>query len=181
MPIINWTTNADINGTSFRSYFYEGGEVEAFAEIVAKLITLSKQDPTAASDGEKVSVEFTGTFKSVAFTLYDYKGDFQLHIGGQPGLDVLGLQIALDKLLIEGVTPTPFTARTAYDEEVKYGWPTVAFHLTVAADGLVSKWDHEDMARRAARGNERYVRLVLTPEQLQELQNAARNIEATVR
>jgi len=109
---INWNAGRNVNGTSLRGYFRP--DDFRFEEIVARLITLSGQDPTQASDGYKTSVEFSGTYGGRVFTLYDYKGDDTVHIGGQDGLDVGALVIALAQAL-RTVEPTSYSAVRHYD------------------------------------------------------------------
>jgi len=113
MVKINWRTDINISGTSLVGYFCDDPKV--FEETVAKLITLSGQDPTERSDGYKTSVEFVGTYKGEAFTLYDYKGDHRLHIGGRGDLNLRAFILTLQDEL-KNVVPTPYTAKQYYDE-----------------------------------------------------------------
>lgn len=94
----------------------------SFEETVARLITLSGQDPTATTDQHKVSVEFTGLFNGHKFTLYDYKEDREIHIGGNERLDVKGL---IQELLVSlnSVEPSTYWAPEYYDQEQGHGWP----------------------------------------------------------
>ena len=94
----------------------------SFEETVARLITLSGQDPTADTDQYKVSVEFVGLFNGHKFSLYDYKEDREIHIGGNDELDVEGLTKALLSGLAT-VEPTPYQANEYYDQELGHGWP----------------------------------------------------------
>ena len=109
---LNWTP-IDAVGTSLRGYFTPDNM--PFEETVARLITLSGQDPTAQADGYKVSVEFSGRFHGQPFTLYDYKAGYCLHIGGSSALDVAALHDTLSAALI-AVTPPPYQAVCKYDE-----------------------------------------------------------------
>lgn len=97
-------------------------EALSFEETIARLRTLSGQDPTKIADGYKTSVEFGGTFGDEPFFLYDYKADREIHIGGSDRLDVAGLHAALVDALRTAV-PTPYEAREAYDGNRTHGWP----------------------------------------------------------
>lgn len=112
MTRIRWDATTDVNMTHLRGYFTPEGL--SFEETVARLITLSQQDPTEAGDSYKVSVEFMGVFAGEPFTLYDYKGGMNLHIGGHDTLDVAGLEAALEAA-IRDVEPTPYQATIQYD------------------------------------------------------------------
>jgi len=122
---LKWSDVPSVDGTSLSGYFMEGCTYRQFKETVAKIITVSGQMGTDATDGYKCSVEFVGTFKGQVFTLYDYKEDFQLHIGGRDGLDVRDLIAALTDAL-KDVTPTPFVATLHYDSRRQYGWPNAS-------------------------------------------------------
>lgn len=116
---LKWTTAIRTDGTHLRAMLPTR---EAFALTIAKLITLSGQDPTEQTDEYKVSVEFIGTFRGEPFTLYDYKEDDEIHIGGSNRLDVDALiPVLMDAL--STAEPTPFTARKHYDRGGNYGWP----------------------------------------------------------
>ena len=102
---IVWTHSVDSCGTGFC------GMLEtpwSFEETVARLVTASGGEPTQG-DGYKLSVHFVGTFYGQVFTLYDYKGDGQVHIGGRTRLGVERLTHALVETLYS-VTPTPYRA-----------------------------------------------------------------------
>lgn len=114
-----WDVDVNINGTSFRGCF---AAPLSFEEIVARLRAVSGQDP--ATDCDKASVEFVGTFNGQPFTLYDYKGDAVIHIGGFGALDVFGLTTALGVLVADAV-PVSYTARLPYEYGgFFHGWPT---------------------------------------------------------
>lgn len=110
---LEWDAAADINMTSFRAMYHPAAGW-AFEETVARLLAASEQDAMAAGDGYKVSVEFTGRFNGQVFSLYDYKGGGQVHIGGHDALDVRGLVAALDAALA-AVEPKPYRATVHYD------------------------------------------------------------------
>jgi len=120
---LKWTTDVEVGGTFYRGMFNEtDGDRGRFAETVARLLSLSGQSAVGAGDADKQSVEFIGTFKGETFTLYDYKSDFDLHIGGREGLDVRGLIEALRSALATA-TPVPFKATATYEKRERYGWP----------------------------------------------------------
>lgn len=115
---------ADANGTSLRGYL--DNVPLPFTSIVARLKTLSGQEPAEGGDAYKVSVEFKGTFNGHVFTLYDYKGDDTIHIGGHGGLDVDGLKSELAERL-RVTQPSPYEARRHYDGSrgTRHGWGEV--------------------------------------------------------
>jgi hypothetical protein len=119
---LKFTTRVDRNGTYFRAYLPLVG---TFEETIARLLTLSGLTIEQARDNgdhDKVSVEFAGTYKGAVFTLYDYKEDMEVHIGGHGVLDVDNLIPEL-LLQLQDTTPTPFENQTFYDEEISYGFP----------------------------------------------------------
>lgn len=99
--------NVSASGTSLRGYL--DGTPWAFEELVARVKALSGVE-IIGGDDDKTSVEFTGVFDGHVFTLYDYKGDRTLHIGGRGGLDVDGLKAVLVAQLAK-VAPAAYTAR----------------------------------------------------------------------
>ena len=125
-----WDALCSITGTSFLAYLSVPWSFEA---TIARLITASGQDPTAKTDAYKVSVEFTGTYGGDVFTLYDYKGDDRLHIGGPARLDVAGLTVALIAIL-SAVEPTPYRAERHYDEHEGswHAWPPATTEPAIA-------------------------------------------------
>lgn len=108
---ITWG-DCDIAGTSLQGYL---DSPYGFEETVARLKALSGQDPTEGGDGYKVSVEFVGQFNGQPFTLYDYKGDNEIHIGGRDKRFVPALQKALVAAMAS-VVPAAYTATLHYDE-----------------------------------------------------------------
>jgi hypothetical protein len=62
---INWTIPR-FQPSSFRAML---DSPWSFEETVARLITLSRQNPTKSTDQYKVSVEFQGTYRGALFTL----------------------------------------------------------------------------------------------------------------
>lgn len=113
--MFNWNPETRINGTSLQGY-YTPKAGWSFEETVARLTTLSGQNPSEAFDGDgKVTVEFVGTFDGAVFTLYDYYADRRIHIGGHgdgwgtPAVNVAALAAALDDALAP-VPRAPYTA-----------------------------------------------------------------------
>jgi hypothetical protein len=88
-----------------------------FEEVIARLYTLTKNNYNMFDEGDKYKTSFLiiGTFQGEVFTLYDYKADNNVHIGGNSNLNVNDLTIELVKL-IEITQPTNFTAEYYYDE-----------------------------------------------------------------
>ena len=112
--MINWT-NCGASGTYLVGMLTPCNGRMPFQETVARLITLSGQDPTTQTDEYKTSVEFNGSYNGAMFTLYDYKGDREIHIGGTDALDVAGLRAELDAQLLDA-EPTNYVATERYDE-----------------------------------------------------------------
>lgn len=91
-----------------------------FEDIVARLITLGKrngQDIFKQTDEEKCMFELEGTYKGEVFTLYDYKGNGGVNIGGTDRLDVIGLSNALADI-IKVTLATKFKEHSPYTGEV---------------------------------------------------------------
>ncbi|QKF94105.1 hypothetical protein QKU48_gp0647 [Fadolivirus algeromassiliense] len=101
---------------SMSQYKYDPASFEhiSFEELVARLNNLSDQNIFSQGDGYKLSFELLGTYKNKPFTLYDYKGDNCVHIGGNDCLDVGGLKNELIKL-INTTNPKDYTAKYHYD------------------------------------------------------------------
>lgn len=118
---IGWSLTADINGTSFQCYLQCDLPLP-FNELVARLITLSGQSGQENGDGYKLSVQFTGTFNGKPFSLYDYKGDDEIHVGGHDELDVTGLLRALNAG-IQNTKPTSYVATRHYDDATTHQYP----------------------------------------------------------
>lgn len=116
MDKIDWKT--EWIGGSLQGYFCGPW---SFEETVGRLITLSGQ-PAKSFDEYKTSVEFRGRWNGQPFTLYDYKEDREIHVGGDSKLDVKSLCGQLAKELVT-VEPTAYTAAEHYDEEVGHSWP----------------------------------------------------------
>lgn len=118
---LTWDENVGA-GTSLRGYLT--GLPWSFTETVARLRALSGQDPATHCDGYKTSVKFAGRFDDQPFALYDYKGDYTLHVGGSGRLDVGQLTDALRAALV-AVTPSAYEATVEYDEAAgeRHGWP----------------------------------------------------------
>lgn len=122
-----WDETLDTCGTSLRGYLVSP---YPFEETVARLYALTEQRP-ASVDMEKVSVEFVGQWQGAVFTLYDYKEDRELHIGGHSGLDVAGAQSAVLAALA-AVTPRPYQAAEYYDACQGHRWPPMTVTITPA-------------------------------------------------
>lgn len=85
-----------------------------FEEVVARLYNLSKQEIFEQGDNCKLSFLVNGFYKNSPFTLYDYKGDFDIHIGGKEELDIDGLRKELDDLIM-ATNPKSFKTNINYD------------------------------------------------------------------
>jgi hypothetical protein len=109
---LTWTTES-LEGTSLRGYL--DNTPYRFEELVARLRGASSQDPTTHTDGYKTSVEFVGAFNGQPFSLYDYKGDMTVHIGGTDRLNVEALKAALLDA-VNAAEPVAYEATLHYDE-----------------------------------------------------------------
>lgn len=138
---ITWNPDADINGTSLRGYLMEREWPWSFEETVARLTALSGQDP-AEKAGDKTSVEFIGQFNGETFTLYDYKGDNCIHIGGGRGTDV-GRIRELVRAALEAVPPAPYRAVVTYDETRAHGWSASAVVTRAMPQHTPGPWHKE--------------------------------------
>ena len=115
MNKIEWDSSINIFDTHLIGYL---NAPWSFEETVSRLITLSGQ-AAKSCDCYKVSVEFVGMFNGKVFTLYDYKCDRTLHIGGTSADHVPALRQALTRRL-RRVAPTPYSAREYYKGKRTY-------------------------------------------------------------
>ena len=121
-PQLFFDGELDANGTHFRRILHTSPW--SFSEAVALLLDLSgtsQEQVFEASGDDKVSVEFHGTWRDQVFTLYDWKNDFQLHIGGREALEVDSLERALLRHM-ETATPRAFKALATYERRIAYGF-----------------------------------------------------------
>ena len=107
-----WNSDVSVDGTSLQGYLQMPW---GFEETVARVLALTGQSAQEQGDGYKLSVEFRGVLDGQVFTLYDYKGDRELHIGGRTGLQVSRLNETVVGVL-KAVTPQPYQATEHYDE-----------------------------------------------------------------
>ena len=125
---IRWR-EGEIDGTSFRGLWND--LPYSFEETVARLITVSGQNPIMFEEmpisyftinGYKTSFDFHGTYEGKVFTLYDYKGDYRIHIGGKRGLNLEGLKQFLAEEIADS-EPTPYEAVADYHPGIRHQWP----------------------------------------------------------
>lgn len=107
-----WDDTIKATGTSGRGRFE--GSPYSFETTVARFVAIAygpegHRFPFHEDSDDKVSVYFVGTFNGKVFTLYDYKRDQQIHIGGSPDLDVEGLIQELRRLFVNAA-PAPWSA-----------------------------------------------------------------------
>ncbi|XWV25585.1 putative ORFan [Tupanvirus deep ocean] len=110
--------NTDVNFTSLRDYLEHP---YSFEEAVARLYALAGWNIFDLCDQYKTTFEVCGTFNGEVFTLYDYKEDNKIHIGGRESLDTIGLQKVLLELM-DNATPKEYTASYHYGSEGGYSW-----------------------------------------------------------
>ena len=103
------------NGTGGRGIFRSD---YSFEETIARLKTLSGSEPDDLGE-YKCSVEFVGVYKGEVFTVYDWKRDRQIHIGGSREIDYDGLIGALYDAIADS-EPTPYKARYDYESYEDY-------------------------------------------------------------
>lgn len=149
--MLQFDSNVNINGTSFLGYFFVCEEERpivkkygkhdkykydarlfssstlatiTFEEMVARLYNLSNQNIFEQGDEYKTSFDIIGSFNGKPFTLYDWKGDNCVHIGGHDDLEVPALRKELFKL-IKKTSPKPYTAQLHYDScyDISYSYP----------------------------------------------------------
>ena len=111
----------DTLNTAFRSYL--DNLPWPFEEVVARILAVSHQPIFDQTDRCKMSFEARGKFEGSAFTLYDYKEDRRIHIGGPADLKVEELKDALRPVLAHA-TPAPYEAQLHYGRGGTYRWPT---------------------------------------------------------
>jgi hypothetical protein len=104
-PELQWDPDAPDEGTCFQAYL----PTDNFQLTVAKLLTLSGQTVPEHGMLDKSTFDLMGTWRGQPFSLYDYKYDGEIHIGGSKELDVPGLSEALFAGL-NGVEGTPYKA-----------------------------------------------------------------------
>lgn len=110
----------DTLNTAFRSYLDD--LPWPFEETVARILAVSHQPIFDQTDRCKMSFEARGKFEGSVFTLYDYKGDRRIHVGGPADLKVEDLKKALRQVLADP-TPVPYEARIHYSQGETYQWP----------------------------------------------------------
>ena len=127
--VIKWGVG-EMNGTHLQGYWYE--LPYSFEETVARLITVSGQKP--GGGGYKSSFDFYGTYEGKVFTLYDYKGDYRIHIGGRSELELEELREVLTEEIADA-EPTPYEAVAEYhgpeiledgtenEDFIRHQWP----------------------------------------------------------
>ena len=111
----------DTLNTAFRSYLDD--LPWSFEETVARILVVSHQPIFDQTDRCKMSFEARGKFEGSAFTLYDYKEDRRIHIGGPSELKAEELKAALRPVLAHA-TPAPYEAQLHYGRGGTYRWPT---------------------------------------------------------
>lgn len=119
---------SSMNGTCFLCYLYLShtdvhthNDINlSFPEIIGRLYSLCDYD-IFEDQYEKTSFEVFGIYKGEVFTLYDYKGDYNIHIGGHKDkLDINGLVRALADTIMK-------TQPRAYKAHIEWTGDTYAF------------------------------------------------------
>lgn len=109
----------DVFGTSFKGYL---ATPYAFEETVARLYSLANYDIFSGCD-HKSSFQISCKFRGNVFTLYDYKEDSLVHIGGHDDLDV-ELLIINFLLVLQLTKPKEYVTKLKYydDRHRTYLW-----------------------------------------------------------
>ena len=99
-----------------------------FEELVAKLVTAFGEEVLKGSSDNKTSIDicldlYEDEDKICSFSLYDYKEDFTLHIGGLKDANDHKKDI-IDALneFFSATESTPYVNKTKYDQQVLYSW-----------------------------------------------------------
>jgi hypothetical protein len=103
----------------YEQYFVCDIMIENFNEIVAKFNRIGKDNNINIFDNKfcdeyKISFLLSGKYKGEVFTIYDYKGDECIHIGGKNTLDIKSLIKELNEL-IKMTEPLEYKAKYHYD------------------------------------------------------------------
>lgn len=114
---IRWTKQIP-SGTSLLGYYTQS--LWSFEETVARLITASGQE-IESPDEYKCSFQFSGFFNGKVFTLYDYKEDRTIHIGGNDPLILLTIQEHITFALL-AVEPSFYIAKEYYDQKIGHSY-----------------------------------------------------------
>lgn len=104
-------------------YNYNPATIDAslsFEKIVACLYEMSGQPIFQQGDDYKMIFCVNGTFDGEPFSLYDWKGDRSVHIGGRDTLNADGLIKELLRLIMI-TTPKKFNIRGPDGERYKFG------------------------------------------------------------
>lgn len=122
-------TDKSFDGTSLVGYYTSIDSRLAFIKFVGKIIyEFGKNAAIESTDGYKCSFGMgfhllDSNYHNVCFfTLYDYKEDFIVHIGGNKSTleHVNDINKALDEFCLKTKT-TDYNSHTYYNEEVDYG------------------------------------------------------------
>lgn len=119
MKSITFRENIDTSNTHFQDLLSITDMT--FQEIVARLYGASNQKIFDNSDEYKTSFEIRGIHNGNIFTLYDYKCDYQIHIGGHDDLDIFDLKKDLTTLILN-TEPKSYVAKLYYDCEGVYSF-----------------------------------------------------------
>ena len=95
MTKIIWDRNVSFAGTSYQ------GELKAgtFSSAQTTLLDLASGQSGRGQSSDKTTAQWLGTFEGETFTLYDYRGSHELHIGGRKSLNVAALLLELRTIL----------------------------------------------------------------------------------
>jgi len=104
------------------TYDYNPTTIDAslsFEKIVACLYEMSGQDIFQQGDDYKMIFCVNGTYDGEPFTLYDWKGDRSVHIGGRDTLNADGLIKELLRLIMITV-PKKFRTKGSDGQRYKF-------------------------------------------------------------
>jgi hypothetical protein len=121
--------NTNISGTYLKGFLYSSFDESwhnlpsgqllshlTFEEVLARIVTIGvANNQNIFVDCDKSTFELTGSYRGKIFTLYDYKANRGVNIGGKD-LDVEALILDLSKLIL-ATNPTKFSATSGYTGE----------------------------------------------------------------
>ena len=94
-PKIIFDKNTNDGGTHFCAYL---NHPYSFEEAVARIYALCDYNIFEEGDEDKLSFQASGIFNNEVFTLYDWKENCTVHIGGRANLDAQSLEKYLLKI-----------------------------------------------------------------------------------
>ena len=121
---LQFDSDVDLNGTHLLGYL---DHPYLFAQALSRLYYLADYNIFAdrnRGDIYKSSFGINGSYEGKRFSLYDYKDDERIHIGGDDNLNLDGLKHQL-LCMMETANEPSFVTHSNYTFPVhEYSWPT---------------------------------------------------------